>query len=179
MFEFNKVIFAVHADQVLDLIEHPTEKELKLFSKFQYSINSAFLHSDSSLMPNSKKAWSSWNFLNRSKSNKFTLTYWMNLLQKLSTEKNYFVTINPYKKPNHILDETYFEHPIYTVDTMLAQKEIMNIEGLNNTYFCGSYLGHGFHEDGIQSSAYIAKLLGCDLPWKRDKNFYNRLQINY
>ena len=46
-------------------------------------------------------------------SNKFTLTYWMNLLQNLSTNKNYFVTINPYKKPKNIINETTFEHPIF------------------------------------------------------------------
>ena len=54
----------------------------------------------------------------------------------------------------------------------------MQIQGLKNTYFCGSYLGYGFHEDGIQSAVYISQLLGCDLPWKRDKNFYNRIEIN-
>ena len=55
----------------------------------------------------------------------------------------------------------------------------MEIQGKNNTFFCGAYLGYGFHEDGIQSSSYICKLLHCDLPWKREKNFYNRLQINF
>ncbi len=179
IFEFDKIIFAVHANQVLDLIENPTDKELRVFSRFKYSTNSAFLHTDTSLMPNSKKAWSSWNFLNRSKSDKFTLTYWMNLLQKLPTKKNYFVTVNPYKKPNFIIDKTSFQHPIYTTDTLLAQKEVMNIQGFNNTYYCGAYLGYGFHEDGIQSAAYISQLLNCNLPWKRNEKFYNRLQINF
>ena len=117
--------------------------------------------------------------LNKSANTKFTLTYWMNLLQKLQTKKNYFVTVNPSREPNHIINETKFDHPIYSLDTLKGQKEVMKIQGLNNTYFCGSYLGYGFHEDGIQSAAYISKLLDCDLPWKRDKNFYNRLQINY
>ena len=142
-------------------------------------MNSAYLHSDQSLMPKSKKTWSSWNFINKSNNKKFTLTYWMNLLQKLPTKKNYFVTVNPFKLPNNIIDETIFEHPIYSLDTLVAQKEIMKIQGINNTYYCGAYLGYGFHEDGIQSAAYISKLLKCDLPWNRDKNFYNRLQINF
>ncbi len=175
---FNKLIFATHADQVLSLLDHPTDKELKIFNKFKYSINSAYLHTDISLMPVSKLAWSSWNFLNKSDNKKFTLTYWMNLLQKISSNNNYFVTVNPHKKPNNIINQTIFEHPIYSLDTLSAQKDVMEIQGLNNTYFCGSYLGYGFHEDGIQSSAYISKLLDCNLPWNRDKNFYNRLQIN-
>ena len=168
-----------HANQVLDILEKPTEEEVKIFSQFKYSTNSAILHSDHSLMPKSKIAWSSWNFLNKSSSSKFTLTYWMNFLQKLPTKQNYFVTVNPYKKPKNIINETTFNHPIYTTDTILAQKNVMEIQGKNNTFFCGAYLGYGFHEDGIQSSSYICKLLNCDLPWKREKNFYNRLQINF
>ncbi len=175
---FDKLIIATHADQVLSLLDDPTEIELKIFTKFKYSINSAYLHTDNSLMPVSKLTWSSWNFLNKSFNRKFTLTYWMNLLQKLPSKKNYFVTVNPYKTPTNIINQTKFEHPIYSLDTLSAQKEVMKIQGLNNTYFCGSYLGYGFHEDGIQSSAHISKLLNCNLPWNRDKNFYNRLQIN-
>ena len=175
---FSKIIFATHGDEVLSLLDNPTVKEIDVFSKFKYSNNTAYLHTDSSLMPGSKLAWSSWNFLNNSISKKFTLTYWMNLLQNLPTNKNYFVTVNPFKVPKNIINQTTFQHPIYSLDTLSAQKEVMQIQGLNNTYFCGSYLGYGFHEDGIQSAAYISKLLGCDLPWNRDKNFYNRIDIN-
>ncbi len=176
---FSKIIFATHADQILSLLDSPTDTEINIFNKFKYSKNIAYLHNDSSLMPQSRLAWSSWNFLNRSTSKKFTLTYWMNLLQKLPKNKNYFVTVNPFKEPNYIINKTIFEHPIYSLDTLIAQKEVMQIQGLNNTYFCGSYLGFGFHEDGIQSAAHISKLLGCKLPWIREKNFYNRLEINY
>ena len=176
-FNFNKIIFATHANQVLDILENPTKDEIKILSQFKYSTNSAILHTDNSLMPKSKNAWSSWNFLNRSSSNKFTLTYWMNLLQKLPTKQNYFVTVNPYKRPKNVINETTFEHPVFSIETIMAQKKLIEIQGHNNTYFCGAYLGYGFHEDGIQSSSYLCKLLNCDLPWKRDKNFYNRLQI--
>ncbi len=175
---FNKLIFATHGNQILPLLDNPSDKEIDVFNKFKYSNNTAYLHTDSSLMPGSKLAWSSWNFLNKSIGKKFTLTYWMNLLQNLPTNKNYFVTVNPFKVPKNIINQTTFEHPIYSLETLNAQKEVMKIQGLNNTYFCGSYLGYGFHEDGIQSAAYISKLLGCNLPWNRDKNFYNRLQIN-
>ncbi len=177
-YQFDKLVFATHADQVLHLLDKPTKSELNIFNKIKYSTNSAYLHTDTSLMPNSKIAWSSWNFLNRSINKKFTLTYWMNLLQNLPTNKNYFVTVNPFIKPNNTINETKFEHPIYSLDTLKAQREIMKIQGLNNTFFCGSYLGYGFHEDGIQSAAYISKLLDCNLPWNRSRNFYNRLEIN-
>ena len=88
---FSKLIFATHGDQILSLLDNPTDKEINVFNKFKYSNNRAYLHTDSSLMPRSKLAWSSWNFLNKSIGKKFTLTYWMNLLQSLPTNKNYFV----------------------------------------------------------------------------------------
>ena len=101
----------------------------------------------------------------------------MNILQNLPTNKNYFVTINPNKKPSNIIDQTVFEHPIYSIKSIEAQKKLMSIQGDNNTYYCGSYLGYGFHEDGIQSSVYVSKLLNSNVPWKREKDFYNRLQF--
>ncbi len=174
---FNKLIFATHADQILPLLDNPTKLELYTLKKFKYSTNKVYLHKDSTLMPVSKLAWSSWNFINRSNKKNFTLTYWMNLLQKLPTNINYFVTVNPFKEPNNTIDQTVFEHPIYSLETLIAQREIMKIQGLNNTYYCGSYLGYGFHEDGLQSAAYVSKLLRCNLSWKRDKNFYNRIAI--
>ena len=39
--------------------------KLNIFNKFKYSNNLAYLHNDIDLMPKSKFAWSSWNFINR------------------------------------------------------------------------------------------------------------------
>ena len=122
-------------------------------------------------MPKRKLAWSSWNFLKKTNAKDFSLTYWMNKLQNISSKKNYFVTINPYEKPKNNIDQTIFEHPTFTLNTLKAQKELYKIQGINNTYYCGSYFGYGFHEDGIQSAANIALLLGLELPWKREQNF--------
>ena len=129
-------------------------------------------------MPKKKIAWSSWNYIqNLNNKDVFTLTYWMNNLQKLQTKNNYFVTINPPFEPHNVLDKTVFEHPIFSIQTLVAQKRFLEIQGYKNSFFCGSYLGYGFHEDGIQSAAYIAKLMGIELPWKRKDIFSNRLQL--
>ena len=128
-------------------------------------------------MPKLKSIWSSWNFLGNNNDNSFSLTYWMNLLQNLKGKKNFFVSINPFYIPNNYYDKVIFEHPVFNLETLLAQKNINLIQGQNNTWFCGSYCGYGFHEDGIQSAAYISKLLNVNLPWQRSKKFYNRLQF--
>ena len=101
----------------------------------------------------------------------------MNSLQNLQTQKNFFVSINPYDVPKNYYDKTFFEHPIFNLESLTAQKRINEIQGQNNTWFCGSYCGFGFHEDGIQSAIYIANLLNADLPWENDINLLNRLQF--
>ena len=175
---YDKVIFATHANQVIKLLEDLTSKEASILSCFKYTHNKAYLHKDSSLMPKSKAAWSSWNFLQKlNQENNFSLTYWMNQLQKIEHNSNYFVSINPEYKPQKIIDETFFTHPIFNMKTLGAQKKLGSIQGHNNTFFCGSYCGYGFHEDGIQSAAYIAAKLNIRLPWKRSAKFNSR--INY
>ncbi|MBT4645054.1 MAG: NAD(P)-binding protein [Pelagibacteraceae bacterium] len=174
---FDYLVMATHADQVLKILDKPTELEKNILSIFEYTNNKAYLHSDSKMMPKDKKTWSSWNFIKNKKNNHaFTLTYWMNNLQKLKSNSDYFVTINPDKIPKLIHDETSFKHPKFNLLTSKYQKSLKNLQGINNTFFCGAYHGFGFHEDGIQSAAYVANMLEVDIPWKRDKTFYNRLQ---
>ena len=160
----------------MQLINNPTNNEKEILSKFEYTKNTAYLHSDRSMMPKNKKTWSSWNFIKSEKENtNFTLTYWMNNLQKLQTNNEYFVTINPEKTPVNTHNETFFTHPKFSLETMKSQGKLKDLQGVNNTFFCGAYHGYGFHEDGIQSAIYISKMLDVDIPWKRSNNFYNRL----
>lgn len=177
-FDVDKIIIATHANQALNLLDNPSNDEYNILSKFKYTKNIAYLHSDNKYMPKRKEVWSSWNFLGEKKDDhSFSLTYWMNLLQKLNTEKNYFVSINPKQTPKQFYNKILFEHPIFNLETLEAQKKINSIQGYNNTWYCGSYCGFGFHEDSIQSSAYVADLLNANLPWKRPKDFFNRLQF--
>ena len=174
---YDYLVIATHADQALEILQSPTKDERNTLSEFKYTKNRAYLHSDPSMMPRNKKTWSSWNLIRNHKENQcFTLTYWMNNLQKLQTNKDYFVTINPKKFPAIIHDETIFTHLKFNLQTKQSQSKIIDLQGVNNTFFCGAYHGYGFHEDGIQSAAYIAKMLDVDIPWKRNNNFYNRLK---
>ncbi|MDC0057377.1 NAD(P)-binding protein [Alphaproteobacteria bacterium] len=177
-FIVDKIILATHADQALNILNEPSQNEIQILSKFKYSKNYAYLHSDNAFMPRRKTAWSSWNFQGKNNDDQsFSLTYWMNLLQNLQSQKNFFLSINPSYIPNHCHDKTTFEHPIFSLETLSAQKKINKIQGNTNTWFCGSYCGYGFHEDGIQSAIYVANLLGVKIPWDRPLNFFDRLQF--
>ena len=168
--EFDKVVFACHSDEVLDLIDNPSQAERNLISAIKYQPNSVILHTDETLMPKRHKTWSSWNYLSsHSDDNRkvVSLSYWMNNLQPLKTKTNYFVTINPDQKPNKskIINEHTFEHPVFDKKAIQAQSEFDSIQGLNNTYYCGAYLRYGFHEDGIFSAVNVAERLGVKIPW--------------
>ena len=88
------------------------------------------------------------------------LSYWMNNLQDLKTSKNIFVSIGDFKiRDNKEHRSMIYEHPFYNLDTFLGQKNVDGIQGLNNTFYCGAYLGYGFHEDGINSALKVSKLI--------------------
>lgn len=169
--EYDKVIFACHSNQVLELLDNPSNLEIKLISNIKYQDNKVILHKDDSFMPKNKNAWSSWIYLSEeSKDNKqaVSLSYWMNNLQKLNTKQNYFVTVNPDRQPakDKIINEHIFEHPLFNKEAIQAQKEFYKIQGNQNTYYCGAYLRYGFHEDGILSAVNVANSLGIKAPWQ-------------
>ena len=111
-------------------------------------------------MPKSKKAWSSWNYIeDKSKMSGVNVTYWMNKLQKLNINLNIFVSLNPSTLPSEekIFKKIYYDHPLFDFDTFENQKKITKIQGTKNIWFCGAYLGYGFHEDGITSALHVVK----------------------
>ena len=150
--DYDHVVLASHADESLKMLEKPTEHEMNLLGKFNYVKNEAFLHTDERLMPNKKRAWSSWNSV--SNGEKTCITYWLNKLQNLDTEKNYFLTLNPIFDPTNSLTikKVNFTHPYLNLENTKIQKDLQLIQGKKRTWFCGSYFGYGFHEDGLKSS---------------------------
>ena len=156
--DYDKVVFATHADVTLKLINNPTEDEKNVLKSFKYKKNFAYLHRDNRLMPNNKNVWSSWNsILDKNDISKNCVTYWLNKLQNLKTDNNYFLTLNPIIQidKKKIFKKIEFTHPFYDLQTIRSQKNLEKLQGKNNSWFCGSYFGSGFHEDGLKSSIDI------------------------
>ena len=154
-FNYDKVVIATHADEALKIIENPTVDEKNILSNFSYKKNYAYLHFDENLMPNNKKVWSSWNsIVDKNNSSNNSITYWLNLLQNLKTDKNIFLTLNPIFEieKKKIFKKVVFTHPYYNQKALENQKRLTRIQNQKNILFCGSYFGYGFHEDGIKSS---------------------------
>lgn len=159
--DYEHVVLACHANESLALLEEPTIEEKSILSKFQYVTNTAFLHTDDKLMPKNKSAWSSWNSISKQDLTNTCVTYWLNLLQNLKTDKNYFLTLNPIQniENKNIIKRVIFSHPYFNLENTRLQKNLKMLQGVNRTSFCGSYFSYGFHEDGLKSSLDMIKQL--------------------
>ena len=168
---FDHVVIATHADQALEMLDDATVRERDLLSVFRYERNVAVLHTDLAFMPRRRGAWSSWNYLGRrddAAGEKLCVTYWMNNLQGIVSERPLLVTLNPATAPRSetVLHSEVYQHPIFDNATSAAQKLLWSLQGSNRTWFCGAYFGAGFHEDGLQAGLAVAESLGgVRRPW--------------
>ncbi|MBQ4833424.1 FAD-dependent oxidoreductase [Pseudoalteromonas sp. MMG010] len=162
---FDKVIFACHSNQALALLDDTTAQERHVLGDIAYSKNSVVLHTDTKLLPDRKAAWASWNYLlNNNADKSAVVTYQMNILQGLSSDTQFCVTLNHLHgiDSDKILREFNYEHPVFNKQSIAAQKLKHTIDGKNNSYFCGAYWYNGFHEDGVRSAVDVAKQLGVE-----------------
>lgn len=166
---FDEVVIAAHGDAALALLDDPTGEERRLLGAFHYSRNLAVLHSDRSLMPRRRAAWESWNHIGRRAApGEGCVTYWMNRLQSIREAGDLFVTLNPTREiaPEAVIHTDVYDHPQFDAGAIAAQRELWSLQGVRRTWFCGSYFGHGFHEDGLQSGLAVAEQLGgVRRPW--------------
>lgn len=167
-YRFDKVIMASHADETLSMLKDADANETEILSRFTYEKNTATLHTDESVMPALKKVWSSWNYRieKTEKGLVSSCNYWMNSLQNVSEEKNYFVTINDpgLISKEKIITRIIYEHPVFTVDAMKMQNRLPALNENNQLYFCGSYFRYGFHEDAFRSAVDVCeRILGRDV----------------
>ena len=169
---FDQVILACHSNESLKLLADATPEEKSMLQGIPYQPNRVLLHSDTNLMPLRKRVWSSWNLLADTQRTKqehpVSVTYWMNSLQHLQTDNDYFVSLNPMKEPEpkHKIAEFEYEHPVFRDESLGSQNLLRVIQGRNNTWFCGAWTGYGFHEDGLKSGMEVARGLGATIPWE-------------
>ena len=187
---FDHVILATHGDQARSIVaESATPRELEILSCFKTSANAAVLHSDLSLMPQSRLAWASWNYLTRSEGgpmqggrggiDQVSLTYNMNILQHVSREVfgDVLVTLNPLHEPDPATVQGRYEyrHPLYTAAAVRAQERLGEIQNTRGISYAGAWTKYGFHEDGFSSGLLVARdHLGARMPFDLTDSTYSR-----
>ncbi len=177
---FDDVVLAIPARRALALLDDADAGETRLLGAFGVSRNLAVLHADPSLMPKRRGVWASWNFVGGTDPQASPcVTYWMNNLQKLPTQQQIFVTLNPGRAPDPakvFMTQTY-EHPLFDVAAMQAQRRLWLLQGVRRTWFCGAWFGAGFHEDGVQAGLAVAEAIGgVRRPWEV-KNESGRIHV--
>lgn len=158
---YDEVIFATHSDDTLALLSDASEEESRLLGAIRYQPNEIVLHSDTSMMPKLKQCWSSWVYTEdeHKTSKKIELTYWMNSLQPIPEDDPLFVTLNSTRtiREDLIFEQTTMRHPVYDLAAWAAQKKLALQNGERRTWFCGSWMKHGFHEDGLSSALDVVQ----------------------
>lgn len=166
--DYDRVVLATHADQALSLLSDPDAKENSLLGPWHYQKNRVVLHTDETFLPALRPAWCAWNF-RRERSEDVdrpaSVTYYMNRLQGLESERHYCVTLNHDGTfdPKSMITEMDYLHPLYDFDSMATQERLPELNGRRNTWYCGSYFGYGFHEDAVRSAVEVGRSLGADL----------------
>jgi predicted NAD/FAD-binding protein len=181
---FDEVVLACHGDQARELTAaFATTEDSEILGAFETTPNTAYLHSDLSLMPRRRSAWSAWNYLTTSKSGALrspksqpsgalqtvSLTYNMNILQDIpvSDFSDVLVTLNPEVPPSPSTTQAIYEyrHPLYNARMIAAQEKLEHIQGKRGVWYAGAWTGYGFHEDGFSSGMNIGLKLGGSVPW--------------
>jgi len=161
---YDHVIFACHSDQALKILaDGATSKEREILSAFPYQKNLAVLHTDTSLLPQNRRAWACWNYRLRTgeRNTAANVTYNLNLLQGIAARRTFCVTLNDDStiNPQLILKKIEYHHPVFTTERASAQARHSELINSNRTSFCGAYWGNGFHEDGVVSGLKVASSL--------------------
>ena len=161
---FDAVVIATHPDQAVRMLAMPTAAERDVLGAIGYTVNPTLLHTDRSVLPRSPRAQASWNYALPACDAQPTavqLSYNMNRLQRLDAPESYVVTLNDRGRvdPATVIDRMAYEHPIYTVESVAAQRRLPELnDGV--VAYAGAYHGWGFHEDGCASGVRAAASLG-------------------
>ena len=169
---FDKVVFATHSDQALDLLEAPTSDEIAALGAIRYHPNRAVLHTDASVLPRRPKAWAAWNYESApavstadDASPRVCLHYLINRLQPVPWQQPVVVSLNPIREiaRNDVMGSFYYAHPVFDLAAIRAQGRMPALQGRQHTYFCGAWMGYGFHEDGLKAGLGVADRLLAEI----------------
>ena len=105
-------------------------------------------------MPTRRRAWAAWNYhIPQDSARHVAVTYNMNILQGLTSNKQYLVTLNndQHIDPDKIIRTVQYEHPVFSRESVAAQARQTDVNQ-DRTFYCGAYWRNGFHEDGVVSA---------------------------
>jgi predicted NAD/FAD-binding protein len=169
---FDRVVLATHSDQALTLLRDASADECRTLGAIRYHPNLAVLHTDTTVLPHHPRAWAAWNYESAANAGStgahghaVCLHYLLNRLQPLPWQQPVLVSLNPLR-PIHeerVLGQYRYAHPVFDRAAIAAQQQMPTLQGIRNTYYCGAWMGYGFHEDGLKAGLAVAQQLLRDI----------------
>ena len=160
---FDAVVMACHSDQSLALLADPSWDEKQVLGAIRYQSNRAVLHTDTAVLPQRRNAWAARNYERATRGADgpaaagVCLHYLLNRLQPLPFQRPVLVSLNPLREPHAstVLGEYDYAHPVLDTAALAAQQRVDALQGVKQTWFCGAWTRHGFHEDGLLSGQSV------------------------
>jgi predicted NAD/FAD-binding protein len=116
------------------------------------------------MLPQRRRAWASWNYYKPPDEREaVSITYCMNRLQSIRSDRAFCVTLNRDVSAEHVIRKMTYDHPVYDHRSFAVQGQHERINGVRRTYYCGAYWGYGFHEDGVRSALRVLRHFDMDL----------------
>jgi len=164
---FDEVVLATHSDQSLALLQDATAEERAVLGAIRYQPNRAVLHTDTSVLPQRRRAWAAWNYRRAASHGReqaaVCLHYLINKLQPLPWQQAVIVSLNPdpAQPPasGSVIGEYEYAHPVFDQAAIEAQRKLPTIQGRSHVWFCGAWARYGFHEDGLSSGLAVVQAL--------------------
>jgi predicted NAD/FAD-binding protein len=162
---FDEVVLACHSDQALALLADADADERSVLGAVRYHANRAVLHTDTALLPRSRRAWAAWNYERAASAGTeqaaVCLHYLINRLQPLPWQQPVVVSLNPARTPDpaRVLAEIDYAHPVFDLAAIEAQQRLPQLQGRSHVWFAGAWTRYGFHEDGLRSGLDVVRTM--------------------
>ncbi|TYT74713.1 FAD-dependent oxidoreductase [Desulfobotulus mexicanus] len=161
---FDKVIFACPADTALGLLSDPSNEEVRLMSPWRYNDGLVFVHTDKSHYP-PEDLWGMYSYLYTDEDGKIntSINAHYRFQNGVPDDSEYIGCQHPNIgiDPDKIEFQKVFRTPVFDIKSCATIRELPSLNGQNNTYYCGSHIGYGLHEDAITSAIHVGRQLGA------------------
>ena len=161
---FDAVVFATQANQVLAMLDDASAAERAVLGAVRYGAVRVLMHTDARLMPPKRADWGPVNYVMSPAHDRPMVSIWVNrLLPSYRDDKPLFQTINPMLEPagDLVLKDCSLQRPIVDLATQanLQQLEALHAQAGRRVFFCGSYAAQGIPllESAVASAGGVAR----------------------
>ena len=178
---FDHVVFAVHADQALQLLHAPTQQQTEILRAFQYTSIISVCHRDQRILTSSGPTCPYIQYKNTHADTpeSGSLTRVLNHLDGYRHLKDpLLVTFDPHQEiaPEQILTRKNWKIPLLRPQDMLTKKRMGKLQGHAGLWFCGTDTSFTGHEGAVVSGLVVAERLGAPYPFP--SNPWAKIQLD-